>query len=40
MTYTRRDVGKIALAGLPLARLMAAAKPNSVFGGVEIGAIT
>jgi sugar phosphate isomerase/epimerase len=40
MTYTRRDVGKIALATLPAARLMAAARPNSNFGGVQIGAIT
>jgi sugar phosphate isomerase/epimerase len=40
MTYTRRDVGKIALAALPAARLMAAARPNSKFGGVQIGAIT
>ncbi len=38
--FTRRDVGKIALASLPIARMMAAAKPNSVFGGVQIGAIT
>ena len=40
MLYTRRDVGKIALASVPAARLMAAAKPNSLFGGVQIGAIT
>jgi sugar phosphate isomerase/epimerase len=40
MIYTRRDVGKIALASLPVARLMGAAKPNSVFGGVQIGVIT
>jgi sugar phosphate isomerase/epimerase len=40
MTYTRRDVGKIALATLPAARMMAAAKPNSNFGGVQIGVIT
>lgn len=43
MLYTRRDFGKIALATLPaasVARLLAAAKPNSVFGGVRIGAIT
>jgi hypothetical protein len=40
MIYTRRDVGKIALATLPVAKLMAAAKPNSNFGGVQIGAIT
>ena len=44
MDYTRREFGKIALASaaLPLApwKLMAAAGPNSTFGGVQIGAIT
>ncbi len=40
MTYTRREVGKIALAALPVTGMMAAAKPNSNFGGVQIGAIT
>ena len=44
MDYTRREFGKLALATatLPLApwKLMAAAKPNSVFGGVQIGTIT
>lgn len=40
MTYTRRDVGKIALATLPVVGLRAAARPNSNFGGVQIGAIT
>ena len=44
MDYTRREIGKIVLASaaLPLApwKLMAAAKPNSVFGGVQIGTIT
>src|ERR1051325_5240338 len=35
MNYTRRDVGKLALASLPAARLLA--KPNSKFGGVQIG---
>ncbi|MBZ5585540.1 MAG: hypothetical protein LAQ30_25745, partial [Acidobacteriia bacterium] len=40
MVYTRRDVGKIALAGLPLAGAFGAAKINSTFGGVRIGAIT
>ena len=39
MLYSRRDFGKIALAA-PAARLTAATKPNSVFGGVWIGAIT
>ena len=38
MLHTRRDIGKLALAGTA-AKLMAA-KPNSVFGGVQIGAIT
>ena len=45
MLYTRRDFGKIALAtipaaSIPMARLMAAGKPNSTFGGVQIGIIT
>ena len=43
MLYTRRDFGKIALATLPAAsvvRLLAAAQPNSTFGGVRIGVIT
>ncbi len=44
MDCTRRDFGKIALAAaaLPMAqwKLMAAAKPNSVFGGVQVGIIT
>src|ERR1035438_1564733 len=39
MLYTRRDLGKIALAAGTAAKLMAA-KPNSIFGGVQIGAIT
>ena len=39
MPYTRRDIGKIALAAGAASRLMAA-KPNSVFGGVQIGTIT
>jgi sugar phosphate isomerase/epimerase len=39
MNYTRRDVGKIALAALPVARL-AAAKPNSKFAGVQVGVIS
>jgi len=38
MLYTRRDVGKIALAAIPAVRGFAAI--NSKFGGVEIGAIT
>jgi hypothetical protein len=34
MNYTRRDLGKIALAALPACLL---AKPDSKFGGVQIG---
>ena len=37
MICTRRDIGKLALAALPAARTWAAAKPNSVFGGVQVG---
>src|SRR5215470_11986254 len=40
MLYTRRDIGKIAIAAGAASRLMAAAKPNSRFGGVQIGTIT
>lgn len=36
MNYTRRDFGKVALAAIPAARL-AAGKPSSNFGGVQIG---
>jgi sugar phosphate isomerase/epimerase len=36
MNYTRRDIGKLALAAIPAA-LATAAKPNSLFGGVQIG---
>jgi len=36
MLYTRRDIGKLALAALPAAAARAA-KPNSVFGGVQVG---
>jgi sugar phosphate isomerase/epimerase len=39
MLYTRREVGKIALAAGATSRLMVA-KPNSNFGGVQIGTIT
>jgi hypothetical protein len=39
MICTRRDVGRIALAGLPAAGLLSASKPNSEFGGVQIGVI-
>jgi sugar phosphate isomerase/epimerase len=44
VAYTRREFGKVALASaaVPMAqwKLMAAARPNSTFGGVEIGIIT
>jgi hypothetical protein len=47
MNYSRRDFGKLALSGIPLAavalsgkKLFAADKPNSKFGGVQIGTIT
>lgn len=40
MHVTRREVGKLALAALPLARAMAAKRIDSKFGGVQIGAIT
>jgi hypothetical protein len=36
MDLTRRDLGRIALAAWPAAKL--AAKPNSRFGGVQVGA--
>jgi sugar phosphate isomerase/epimerase len=39
MLYTRRDVGKLALAAGAASTLLAA-KPNSLFGGVQIGTIT
>ncbi len=38
MNYTRRDFGKLALAGIPAARAFAAI--DSKFDGVQIGAIT
>jgi sugar phosphate isomerase/epimerase len=38
MLYTRRDIGKIALAAGSAGLL--AAKPNSNFGGVQVGVIT
>jgi sugar phosphate isomerase/epimerase len=46
MPYTRREFGKLALAGLPAAALLDTplfgfqAKPNSKFGTVQIGVIT
>jgi sugar phosphate isomerase/epimerase len=35
MNVTRRDMGRMAIAALPLSRLLA--KPNSKFGGVQVG---
>src|ERR1700722_4988507 len=35
MNLTRRDLGRIALAAWPAAKL--AAKPGSLFGGVQVG---
>lgn len=50
MSYTRREFGKLAVAGLPAAALLgrsetifgalAQAKPNSLISGVQIGTIT
>jgi sugar phosphate isomerase/epimerase len=51
MSYTRREFGKLALAGLPAAAVLgrsdsifgvalAQAKPNSLISGVQIGTIT
>jgi sugar phosphate isomerase/epimerase len=40
MQYSRRDLGKIALASVPLSQALAARKIDSRFGGVQIGAIT
>jgi sugar phosphate isomerase/epimerase len=40
MQITRRDLGKIAMASVPLARALAAKTIDSKFGGVQIGAIT
>src|SRR5438552_1405615 len=39
MLYTRRDIGKLALTAGAVGRLLGA-KPNSNFGGVQIGDIT
>jgi hypothetical protein len=36
MQYTRRDISKLALAALPASALLAA-KPNSKWGGVQVG---
>jgi sugar phosphate isomerase/epimerase len=40
MGFTRRDLGKIALASVPLSRAFGAKRIDSKFGGVQIGAIT
>src|ERR1035441_1285866 len=40
MEFTRRDLGKIAIASVPLSRAFAAKMIDSKFGGVQIGAIT
>ena len=39
MIYTRRDFGRMAAMALPLAARLGA-KPNSVFGGVQVGTIS
>jgi len=39
MEITRRELGRLAVAAVPVARLMAA-KPNSNFDGVQVGVIT
>ena len=38
MLYTRRDIGKLALTAVPMAAL--AAKPDSKYSGVQVGAIS
>ena len=38
--YSRRDFGKIALAGLPFSAALALAKTKSVFQGVHLGVQT
>jgi sugar phosphate isomerase/epimerase len=40
MEFTRRDLGKIALAAVPMSRAFGAKMIDSKFGGVQIGAIT
>ncbi len=40
MEFTRRDLGKIALASLPLVRASAAKMIDSKIDGVQLGAIT
>src|SRR6185369_3134424 len=39
MQYTRRDIGRIALAAGAASQLLAA-QPDSMFGGVQVGTIT
>jgi sugar phosphate isomerase/epimerase len=39
MHPTRRDFSKLALAAIPAASAMAAQKPHSIYGGVQIGII-
>ncbi len=40
MELTRRDIGKLALASVPLAKAFGAPRIDSKFGGVQVGAIT
>jgi sugar phosphate isomerase/epimerase len=40
MTFTRRDIGKLAMAAAPMACAFGAQKINSKFNGVQVGAIT
>jgi sugar phosphate isomerase/epimerase len=40
MRYTRREIGGLALAAMPLARALGADRIDSKFNGVQIGAIT
>ncbi len=40
MQFTRRDIGRIALASIPMAGAFGARRIDSKFGGVQIGAIT
>jgi sugar phosphate isomerase/epimerase len=40
MRLTRRDIGKVALASVPLAKAFGAKRIDSKFNGVQIGAIT
>src|SRR6476469_940823 len=40
MEFSRRDLGKIALASVTMSRALSAKTIDSKFGGVQIGAIT